>query len=111
MEQDHDEDAIAYPPGPPRPPGAWRPWLLCLLAAIVFLVVLSWFAWDWLAPDVCLDSGGSFDYQAWQCTNVASQPYVDVPFTARVSTWGLLLGAGLSLALVFSAVRDVRRRR
>ncbi len=106
-----DESAIAYPPGPTRPPGAWRPWLLCLLAVSVLLAALSWFTWDWLAPDVCLDSGGSFDYRAWQCTNVASQPYVDVPFAARASSWGLLLGTGLALVFVTGAVRNVRRRR
>lgn len=107
---EHDEDAIAYPPGPRRPPGALRPWLLGALAACIFMPALSWFAWDWLAPDICLDSGGNFDYRAWRCTRAAAQPYVDVHFAERASSWVLLLAAGLAVLLVAGAVRDARRR-
>lgn len=107
---EHDEDAIAYPRGPRRPPGALRPWRLGALSVCVFFCALSWFAWDWLAPDICTDSGGNFDYRAWRCTSAAAQPYVHVPFAARASSWLLLLGTGVALALVAAAVRDARRR-
>ena len=51
---------------------------------------LGLFVRTWLAPDACLDFGGSFNYERWECNNEVNQ-YVDVGVYELKSFW-LLLG-------------------
>jgi hypothetical protein len=47
-------------------------WLAFAFAAWSFLG-------NYLAPDACLDSGGSFDYSAWSCSHSDNKTYTNVP--------------------------------
>ena len=55
----------------------------------------------WLAPNGCLDIGGSFDYGAWQCSDV-THPYRDVPSYRLSAFWvsACFVGAAAALTLV-----------
>ncbi len=79
------------------------------LALAVFLAALSWFASDWLAPDGCLDSGGSFNYEAWTCSHTEQYQYIDVPFAERVSSWVFALGTVASICLFALARRSKQK--
>lgn len=51
----------------------------------------------WLAPDVCLDSGGSFNYGRWECTDEVNQ-YIAAAFYELKSFWlSVITLAGASL--------------
>jgi hypothetical protein len=69
------------------------------IALAVLLASLWWFASDWLAPDGCLDAGGSFNYEKWSCSHTEQSKYMEVSFLDRTSTWVLVVGAPLSLLL------------
>jgi hypothetical protein len=75
----------------------WAAWILVAAALLYFVD-------DWLAPDACLDSGGSFDYKLWRCAN-ESKPYVDVAVYTRWSFWVLVGCSCLALGLHFGANR------
>ena len=72
-------------------------------AWVVAFAALWLFARMWLAPDECLDRGGSFDYVAWECDLASSHVYVHVPFFAHAEFWVasvcILLATGLSIAI------------
>jgi hypothetical protein len=59
-------------------------------AGLYFLAV-------WVAPDHCLDLGGSFDYVMWRCSHAEDYPYIDVPVYHLVSFW--VFGASVIIAL------------
>jgi hypothetical protein len=61
-------------------------------ASFVPALVAGWcFLGVWLAPDGCLDLGGSFDYVAWQCSHTQNFTYINVPAYELVSFWWLVL--------------------
>ena len=55
-------------------------WILVFIAVLCFLQ-------SWLAPDACLDSGGSFDYIQWQCSFTNNHPYIEVYIYQFTSFW------------------------
>lgn len=79
--------------------------LLCWLGAAY---AAYRFAWSLLAPDRCLDAGGSFDHAAWACSRVTAYPYEPV---ASYLVPGFCMFAGaLALALVARAYAPRRGR-
>jgi hypothetical protein len=40
-----------------------------------------------LAPDACLDRGGSFNYSIWKCSYDESFPYIPTSFLQLDSFW------------------------
>jgi hypothetical protein len=83
-------------------------WLRRAVAWLITAVSAGYFLAQWLAPDGCLDSGGSFDYETWQCSSAVSHPYVEARFYQFVSFW-VFLGA-VSLASALSLRRSKRRQ-
>jgi hypothetical protein len=75
-------------------------WLPVLVSAWYFLG-------EWWAPDGCLDSGGSFDYVSWHCSNTENHPYIHVPIYEFRSFWAFVA----CLVLAASAIIGLRRRR
>jgi hypothetical protein len=69
----------------------WVAWAASIAAALSFVRV-------WLAPDGCLDSGGSFDYGRWECAD-ETKPFVYVPAYALWSFWLLVLSVSLAVGL------------
>jgi hypothetical protein len=66
-----------------------------LIAWILAAGALCLFLRTWLAPDACLDFGGSFNYERWECNDAVNQ-YVDVRFYELRSFWlflGVFVGA------------------
>jgi len=54
----------------------------------VSVVVSFWyFLRDYLAPDGCLDSGGSFDYVNWECSYGINHKYIEVSVFKLKSYW------------------------
>jgi hypothetical protein len=65
-------------------------WLFAIASGGLFLRV-------WLAPDACLDFGGSFNYERWECSGDIN-PYKLVHFYELKSFWlfmAVAMGAGL----------------
>ncbi len=58
-------------------------WGIALGTAVLFLRV-------WTAPDTCLDLGGSFDYERWECNDQVN-PFRDVRFYELKSFWLLVV--------------------
>src|SRR5687767_5658138 len=54
-------------------------WCVVLGTAILFLRV-------WTAPDTCLDLGGSFNYERWECNDEVNQ-FIEVRFHEHKSFW------------------------
>jgi hypothetical protein len=75
-----------------------------LLAWLLVLFTLWRFLGDWFAPDACLDSGGSFNYELWECSGEVNQ-YVDVWFY-ELNSFKLFF-----VALVFACVLQWQWRR
>ena len=64
--------------------------LMRLLRIVVFapvLIALWLYLGDLWAPHGCLDFGGSFDYNNWECNYEVSQTYMDVPFYKIKTFW------------------------
>ena len=66
------------------------------------LIALWHFLGQLLAPDSCLDHGGSFNYSSWECSFTENFPYVATPFFSLSSFW-LFVGCAITslLALRF----------
>jgi hypothetical protein len=61
--------------------------ILVLIIPAVMLVGL--YVREWFQVDVCLDSGGSFNYTAKTCDLAVSHPYI--PFLARHRAFTILV--------------------
>jgi hypothetical protein len=72
-----------------------------ILAWGIVVGVGAFFLRAWLAPDACLDFGGSFNYERWECTGDVND-FVDVRFYELKSFW--LFGAALVGACVLQWV-------
>lgn len=57
----------------------WTCWSGALFASWHFLGV-------WLAPDACLDHGGSFNYELWKCSGDINT-FIDVAAYEMPSFW------------------------
>src|SRR5262245_8915902 len=66
-----------FPVMNPKNPFDTARWLLRATAWLIAAVSAWYFLAQWLAPDGCLDSGGSFDYETWQCSFEVNPPYVE----------------------------------
>lgn len=84
--------------------------------SMYLLVLISWsaavyaafaFVGTYLAPDSCLDAGGSFNYAAWECSRESNHQYLAVAITQVPGFW--IMAASVSAALLISAY--VLRRR
>ena len=60
--------------------------LVRLCGWIIAIGSLWFFVRTWLAPDACLDFGGSFNYERWECNDEVNQ-YVAVRFYELKSFW------------------------
>lgn len=61
-------------------------WVATCAAWSVALFSLWYFLGAWLAPDVCLDAGGSFDYAKWEC-NDSVNIYINVTVFELPAFW------------------------
>ena len=66
-------------------------WMLAMAGGGLFLRT-------WLAPDACLDFGGSFNYERWECSGDIN-PYEEVRFYELKSFW-LFLGVSLGASVL-----------
>ena len=81
-------------------------WLIA--ASLVPALISGWYFLEvWLAPNACLDFGGSFDYVAWQCSHTQNNPYIHVPLYHLVSFWLFVLGIFFALS-TYIALRSYR---
>lgn len=62
----------------------------------------------WLAPDACLDFGGSFNYERWECNEDVNQ-YVDVGFYELKSFWLFVCVFGGACALQWGWRRAIQQ--
>jgi hypothetical protein len=71
-----------------------------IISAWAFSFFSLWlFLRKWLAPDGCLDRGGSFDYVRWTCDLSQDHPYMSVsPFT-QLEFWRLMTLVAFTIAL------------
>ena len=83
-------------------------YLIVLVVWIVAAYFLARFADAYIAPDACLDAGGSFDYAAWLCSHETNHSFISVGISHVPGFWPL--AASLLLALGSSAyvLRGVR---
>ncbi len=70
--------------------------VIAWLAAVYFAIE---FAGACLAPDACLDTGGSFDYVHWTCAYEVSHPYVPVGFDQIPGFWAMSASAAAAVVL------------
>lgn len=83
---------------------ARRAWLF-YLTEVAAWTAAAWsilhFLGVWLAPDGCLDSGGSFDYDTWQCSDNTHQ-YREVPAYRLTAFWVMFcfIGAATALSMI-----------
>ncbi|MBB6092370.1 hypothetical protein HNQ60_001216 [Povalibacter uvarum] len=66
-------------------------WGIVVGAAVLFFRV-------WTAPGTCLDLGGSFNYETWQCNDQINQ-FVAVHFYELKSFWLLVVSFGAAYSL------------
>lgn len=59
------------------------------LAWICTVAAFGLFLRTWLAPDACLDFGGSFNYERWECNDEVNE-YIAVGFYELKSFWFLV---------------------
>lgn len=71
--------------------GIWAAWGVVFLALWHFLRV-------WFMPDGCLDQGGSFNYELWECSGELNE-YIDVPAYRLPAFWYLLGSLALAVRL------------
>lgn len=71
-----------------------------------FFVLAIWIVVSWpiryflgalWAPDLCLDHGGSFDYQLWQCAQ-ETQPYINTALHQIPGFWLALVSILVAIA-------------
>ena len=70
-------------------------WVTACAAWSVALFSLWYFLRVWLAPDGCLDAGGSFDYAKWECNDHVNT-FIKVSVFELPAFWlfvGCLVGA------------------
>jgi len=82
-----------------------------------YILGLLWFAFavaawafvgKYLAPDACLDFGGSFDYSAWSCSNIENKPYIAVQVFRVPGFW--LASSSFVVALIVTVVSSPTKR-
>lgn len=66
-------------------------WLSAIASGGLFLRV-------WLAPDACLDFGGSFNYERWECSGDIN-PYKLVHFY-ELKSFGLFIAIAMGVCLL-----------
>jgi hypothetical protein len=75
-------------------------WLLAAFALWHFLGV-------WYAPDACVDFGGSFDYELWECSGEVNK-YREISACQLPSFWILVSTIILAVGLRQYARRDAK---
>jgi hypothetical protein len=67
-------------------------WVVVALVGLALLRVL-------IAPDACLDRGGSFDYGAWRCDWSNDHSFIDVPVWLHAEFWGFVTACIVALVV------------
>ena len=77
---------------------------LLLVVGVLLLSPVAVYVKEFIAVDVCLDAGGSYDYSTGECDISASHPYV--PFSSRRPrvAWMIRFFAPVGGALVVVAL-------
>jgi len=75
--------------------------MILVLVWLAFAVVAWSFVGSYLAPDACLDQGGSFNYSSWACSHSENSAFVSVPIFKVPGFWPAFIGFCVAVAVSF----------